>query len=280
VPSQKRERQRVNRQSGRQVAAQARRRRDTRRRIGITVIVILVIIGVAGIVSVSQDDGQNVATATTLATTVPDTTTPTTTPGPAADPVCPAPDGSSPQIRQFTGPFENCLDPTKVYDMVFETDIGTFTARLNADRAPKTVNNMVALARYHYFDGITFHRVIQGFVIQGGDPTGSGSGGPGFEFEDELPDPSEYKEGSLAMANSGPNTNGSQFFVVTSAAGATQLVSASQGAARYSLWGQVTEGMDVVKKIEADGAAAGDPSNGKPAVVHRMVKVTVVESDR
>ena len=108
--------------------------------------------------------------------------------------------------------------------------------------------------------------MIPGFVAQGGDPQGTGSGGPGYAFADELPKAGAYKIGSVAMANSGPNTNGSQFFVITGDQGASLPPS-------YSLFGAVTDGMDVVKKIEADG----DPS-GKPKTVHRMVKVTIEES--
>ena len=260
------------------MAAQARKRRENRRRVLVTGVVILVIIGVAGLVSVANnDDSTDVATSTTPPTTA-ETTTTVDLGAPAA-PDCPAPDGSAAQTRQFTGPFKDCINPAKKYDLTFQTDIGNFVARLDPAIAPKTVNNIVSLARFHYYDGVTFHRVIQDFVIQGGDPTGTGSGGPGFQFEDELPEPGAYKEGSLAMANSGPNTNGSQFFVITSAAGASQLVAASQGKANYTLFGQVVEGMDIVKKIEADGVPSGDPSNGKPKVVHKMVTVTVKEVD-
>ena len=146
-----------------------------------------------------------------------------------------------------------------------ETDAGAFTIELDPGKAPVTVNNFVSLARFHYYDGIVFHRVIPGFVIQGGDPQGTGTGGPGYQFADELPRQGEYRVGSLAMANSGRDTNGSQFFVITG----------DQGVAlppNYALFGQVTSGLDVVKKIEADG----DPS-GTPRVVHKMTKVTITE---
>src|SRR5207248_1229238 len=111
----------------------------------------------------------------------------------------------------------------------------------DATKAPFTVNNFVVLARYHFFDGVPFHRVIPDFVLQGGDAEkGDGTGGPGYTFKDELPKAGDYKAGSLAMANSGPNTNGSQFFVVTSAKGAKTLVDAVGGKANYTLFGQVT----------------------------------------
>jgi cyclophilin family peptidyl-prolyl cis-trans isomerase len=109
-----------------------------------------------------------------------------------------------------------------------------------ADEAPKTVSNFVYLASLGYFDGLTFHRVVPGFVVQGGDPSGNGTGGPGYKFEDE-PVTLDYKEGTVAMANSGPDTNGSQFFIC--------LEDQPTLPKSYTIFGQVTEGMDVVKKI-------------------------------
>jgi cyclophilin family peptidyl-prolyl cis-trans isomerase len=147
-----------------------------------------------------------------------------------------------------------------------DTDVGTFTVALDAKAAPKTVNNFVFLAREHFYDGLTFHRVIPGFVVQGGDPQGNGSGGPGYKFGDELPKAGAYKVGSLAMANSGPNTNGSQFFIVTGPQGA-------QLPPNYSLFGSVSSGIDVVKTIEAAGSQSGTPTT-----VHKMTKVTIAES--
>ena len=99
------------------------------------------------------------------------------------------------------------------------TSKGTIVIGFDPIAAPKSVNNFVFLARYHYYEGIVFHRVIPGFVLQGGDPTGTGRGGPGYQFEDELPKPGRYELGSLAMANAGPNTNGSQFFVISGPSG-------------------------------------------------------------
>jgi cyclophilin family peptidyl-prolyl cis-trans isomerase len=183
--------------------------------------------------------------------------------------VCPKPDGSSPRATSFDGPPTTCIDPTKTYTAKVETDEGNFTITLDAKQAPKTVNNFVFLARYHFYDGILFHRVIPDFVVQGGDPEATGTGGPGYRFADELPASVDaYKAGSVAMANSGPNTNGSQFFIVVSDAGGKQLQ-----APKYSLFGQVTEGLDVVKKIEADGSPSGTPK-----AVHQMIRVTIAES--
>ena len=145
-----------------------------------------------------------------------------------------------------------CIDPNHRYTATIETSHGTMVAQLDALGAPKTVNNFVFLARYHFFDGLTFHRVIPGFVVQGGDPQGTGAGGPGYTFADELPAAGAYKIGSLAMANSGPHTNGSQFFIIVGSQG-TQLPP------QYSLFGMVTSGIDVAHKIEADGTQSGTP---------------------
>src|SRR5471030_1523816 len=128
---------------------------------------------------------------------------------------CPAIDGSSPKMQSFSGKPPICIDLTKRYTATMETNKGTIVFALDSESAPITVNNFVFLARYHYYDDVIFHRIIPGFVVQGGDPTGTGTGGPGYKFEDELPKPGRYQVGSLAMANAGPNTNGSQFFVIS-----------------------------------------------------------------
>ena len=130
-----------------------------------------------------------------------------------------------------------------------------------------TVNNFVYLARWHYYDGIVFHRIIPGFMLQGGDPEGSGRGGPGYRFDDELPAPGRYQIGSLAMANAGPNTNGSQFFIVSGPDGTSLPPS-------YSLFGQVVKGLDVVTAIESVGSRSGAPS--EPVVIESVV---ITESD-
>jgi cyclophilin family peptidyl-prolyl cis-trans isomerase len=135
-----------------------------------------------------------------------------------------------------------CIDPAKSYTAVMDTSMGSITIALDAAAAPLTVNNFVVLARYHYYENVIFHRIIEGFVCQGGDPTGSGRGGPGYRFADELPQPGSYELGSLAMANAGPNTNGSQFFICIDDCRA-KLQPA------YNLFGYVTEGMDVALAI-------------------------------
>ncbi|MGH9223318.1 MAG: peptidylprolyl isomerase [Acidimicrobiales bacterium] len=181
---------------------------------------------------------------------------------------CPAADGSSLKKQRFNGPPPMCIDIDKRYTATMDTSHGTMTIALDPAAAPKTVNNFVVLARYHYFDGIVFHRIIPGFVLQGGDPEGNGRGGPGYRFEDELPRPGRYEVGSLAMANAGPNTNGSQFFVISGPAGVRLPP-------QYSHFGKVVSGLDVVAKIDA----VGSPGAGTPKEKVTINSVTIEESD-
>ena len=180
---------------------------------------------------------------------------------------CPAADGSSPKRQKFDGPPPMCIDPAKQYTAEMVTNKGTMTIALDPLAAPKTVNNFVVLARYHYYDGIVFHRIIPGFVCQGGDPSGNGTGGPGYKFEDELPKPGRYEVGSLAMANAGPNTNGSQFFIISGSSGVGLPP-------QYSLFGKVVKGLDVVEAIEATGTRSGKPNERV-----EIQSVTITESD-
>lgn len=156
---------------------------------------------------------------------------------------CPAPDGSSERRTSFDGPPPMCIDPAKTYTAEMVTSMGSMTIALDPIQAPKTVNSFVFLARYHYFDGLIFHRIIRDFVCQGGDPTGTGRGGPGYQFEDELPKPGRYEIGSIAMANAGPNTNGSQFFLISGSAGVRLPP-------QYSLFGKVVKGLDVLEAMQ------------------------------
>jgi cyclophilin family peptidyl-prolyl cis-trans isomerase len=149
-----------------------------------------------------------------------------------------------------------------------ETTLGTIVIALDAINAPRTVNNFVYLAGYHYYDGIIFHRIINGFMCQGGDPTGTGTGGPGYRFGDELPKPGQYQIGSVAMANAGPNTNGSQFFIVSGASGVSLPPA-------YALFGQVVKGLDIVDAMQNVPTARGD----RPIddVVINSVTITVAD---
>ena len=161
-----------------------------------------------------------------------------------------------------------CIDAAKSYTAVMETSMGTMTIALDAISAPLTVNNFVVLARYHYYDGVIFHRIIEGFVCQGGDPTGTGRGGPGYRFADELPKPGRYELGSLAMANAGPNTNGSQFFIISGTHG-------RRLPPQYSLFGKVVKGLDVVDAMQK----VATDRNDRPLTDVTINSVTITESD-
>jgi peptidylprolyl isomerase len=159
-----------------------------------------------------------------------------------------------------------CIDPEHRYLAEMVTSKGTIRFALEPIAAPLAVNSFVFLARYHYFDGVVFHRIIPGFVVQGGDPTGDGTGGPGYRFEDELPNAGRYEVGSLAMANAGPNTNGSQFFIISGPDGVRLPP-------LYSLFGTAVSGLDVIAALDAIGTAAGKP---KESVA--IESVTIEES--
>ncbi len=181
---------------------------------------------------------------------------------------CPAADGSSEKCQSFPEPPPMCIDPAKRYTATLDTSLGSMTIALDAAAAPQTVNNFVFLARYHYYDGVVFHRIIKGFMCQGGDPTGTGRGGPGYKFADELPKPGRYEIGSVAMANAGPNTNGSQFFIVSGPSGVRLPP-------QYSLFGKVVSGLDVLSQMEAVDTDRGD----RPKTDVVINSVTVNESD-
>jgi peptidylprolyl isomerase len=180
----------------------------------------------------------------------------------------PAADGSSAKRQEFDGAPPMVIDPSKRYTATLDTTLGEMTIALDAAAAPATVNNFVFLSRYHYYDGVIFHRIIKGFMCQGGDPTGTGRGGPGYKFADELPKPGRYEIGSVAMANAGPNTNGSQFFIVSGPSGVGLPP-------QYSLFGKVVKGLEIVAAMEAVDTDRGDrPKND--VVIN---SVTITESD-
>ena len=154
----------------------------------------------------------------------------------------PALDGSAPKTQQFDQAPEFGIDPAKRYTATMETSLGTIVIALDAVNAPKTVNNFVFLAAQHYYDGVVFHRIISGFMCQGGDPTGTGRGGPGYRFDDE-PVKQRYQLGSVAMANAGPNTNGSQFFLISGPSGVNLPP-------QYNHFGQIVKGLDVVDAVK------------------------------
>ena len=266
----KRERKKMNREMGRQAQETAAKRQKTTkttvRIVGAIVIILALFFGIAFLTN--KDDSTDTAAPITstvnadASTTVAGDTA-TTVPSDAATPSdfaygtteCPPAESAATQTQTFSDSFALCIDPTKTYTAVEKTNMGTYSAVLDAAKAPGTVNNFVSLARNKYFNGTTCHRAIPGFMIQCGDPTATGSGGPGYKFADELPASGEYKIGSLAMANSGPNTNGSQFFVISGDQGVSLPPS-------YTLFGQVTDGLDTT--VVALDAAGNPSSNGVP----------------
>jgi cyclophilin family peptidyl-prolyl cis-trans isomerase len=145
------------------------------------------------------------------------------------------------------------IDVNKTYCAVVQTNKGSFTLELFAKDAPKTVNNFVFLAKNNFYNGIIFHRIIKGFMVQTGDPTGTGTGGPGYQFDDELNGPHTYEQGIVAMANAGPNTNGSQFFICT-----VDDTKALENL--YSIFAKVAVGMETVKIIEATPVQGSSPT--------------------
>ncbi|NMC53724.1 MAG: peptidylprolyl isomerase [Chloroflexi bacterium] len=157
--------------------------------------------------------------------------------------------------KQWKTPPTMQIDPAKTYRVTMKTNKGTIELDLYPEHAPKTVNNFVFLVKEGFYDGVTFHRVINNFVVQGGDPTGTGMGGPGYRFEDELTgNPLKHETGMISMANAGPNTNGSQFFITHSPQPHLN--------GKHTVFGRVVNGMDVVNAIKQ-----GD----------RMVEVTASE---
>ncbi|MDQ3575387.1 MAG: peptidylprolyl isomerase [Actinomycetota bacterium] len=280
MPTQKRERKRQGHQARQAAIAAARKRQQSRTRaIAGGFLAVVLIAGVAVLVNPAGDDQEVASTAPT--TTVEGATTTAVAkkpvelpPVPAGasikgDTPCPPTDGSAPRTTSFEKPPPMCVVVAKNYTAEIQTTKGLMVASLDVKNATKTVNNFVVLARYKYFDGIAFHRIIPGFVLQGGDPQQTGTGGPGYKFEDELPKAGSYKIGSLAMANSGPNTNGSQFFVIAGDTG-TSLQP------QYSLFGQVTQGLEVVKAIEDVGIPGN--ADGKPSEVVKITSVTIKET--
>jgi cyclophilin family peptidyl-prolyl cis-trans isomerase len=198
-------------------------------------------------------------------TTTPATTTATTTDSTVGG--CAAVSAPEPKPDGGQQAPEEKLDPAKTYSLVVETNCGTFTIELDEAQAPNTAASLVSLAEDGFFDGTTFHRVVPGFVIQGGDPTGTGTGGPGYKTVDVPPQTAAYTEGVVAMAKAGPEpagTSGSQFFVVT---GPDVGLPPD-----YAIVGKVTDGLDAVRAIGALGVGDGPPS--QPVVIEKVTVQT------
>jgi cyclophilin family peptidyl-prolyl cis-trans isomerase len=167
--------------------------------------------------------------------------------------------------KQYPSPPELSIDLARSYTATLDTNHGEIVIELDPARSPQTVNNFVFLARDGYYDGVIFHRVIENFMIQGGDPTGTGMGGPGYKFRDEIEGHGSYGRGTVAMANAGPHTNGSQFFICHSDTGLPHS---------YTIFGKVSSGMEAVDSI----ASTSTDGNDKPHDEVVINKVTITES--
>ena len=253
----KRQRQKQGRQARIQAEMAAARRSSRTRRIVAAGLAAVLVLGLLALFATGGDDETDLATDTTEDTATSSTTSTSLT---TFGPECPPTEGTEEQRLQFTGPPGDCLEEGVDYAAVITTSKGDFTVDLLEDGAPLATNNFVFLSRWNYFDGDDFHRVVQDFVIQGGDPVGDppGTGGPGYSFADELPEGTEaYVPGVLAMANSGADTNGSQWFVYT---GPNPMP-----VPNYTIFGRVTEGMDVVEAIQA--LALPDQTPSEPVTI-------------
>lgn len=298
MPSEKRARQRAARAQKQAVIQQVVKRRRTLRRVIWAVLLVAVVVVIAVLLNSSgskktttgekSGSSSSTSTSSTSSTTtstvkIPTTTfaTPTTLPlaTTAVAPTCPPTSGSKSREVFFTKAPPDCINKTSVWDATLVTSAGKFVVEMDASKSYAAINNFVFLALWQYYNGTLFHRVIPGFVVQGGDAAGTGDGGPhhypGYSYTGNTPSstcktaptgPTCYVPGDLAMANSGaPSSNGSQFFVVLPG-GETVL----NGEPVYTNFGKVTSGMSVVEKIGAWGTQAGTP-----AVKVYLLNVTV-----
>lgn len=260
----------------------AQQRRTQRRRLLVVAIVVVAALAAAYLLTLNHHHKKATHVAAKSTTTTSPGTTSTTTGSTTTTTVpklsvatitapkgvgCPNLNGSSPHYTKFVSTPPMCINVNDSYTATMKTDAGTFTIKLFPKLAPKTVNSFVFLAGYHFYDGIYFQRVIPGFVDQGGDPTGTGAGGPGYTLPDEYPSStSVWTAGAVAMANTGqPNTGGSQFFIVVS--NETKGLST-----KYSYFGRVTSGMKVVDAINQDGSSSGTPKK-----YHKILSVTITQ---
>ncbi len=267
----RRARKRENKLQGRADRDAAAKRRKQRSGLIRGAIVAAVIVAVFGVILATGNKGSKKSTATTVK---PVATTTTTVALPAGC-VATKPPAAKPGTYK-TAPAMT-IDPAKTYTALMSTTCGDITITLDPKEAPKTVNSFVFLAKAHFYDGLTFHRVAKDFVVQGGDPKGDGSGGPGYNMPTEAPKDG-YTAGSVAMANAGPNTTGSQFFLTWTDAGAKGLGGPPY---LYSILGHVTKGLDVVKTLGSlynRDQNPQDPSTQRTALPLYIVKVTISES--
>jgi peptidyl-prolyl cis-trans isomerase B (cyclophilin B) len=279
VPSEKRSRKRAARDAKLEELARQQRRRSAIRRGVLIAVIAAVVIGIVVLVNATKKKSKAATSATTTTvganTPVTTATTSVSLTGYTTSADCPADVHGALHKPQWSTPPPMTINPAKNYAATVRTDVGTFTIAMAAKESPVTTNSFVFLANNHFYDCVTFHRVIQGFVVQGGDPTGTGTGGAGYTVQGEVPKSGHYPLYAVAMAKTGSEpsgTTGSQFYIVSGAQG-TSLPP------QYAYLGLVTSGTNVIQKIDADGAPASDPSGtGQPKVTHRMISVTVTES--
>lgn len=248
--SDKRQRQKEARQARLEAERTAMRRQSRTRTIVWGAVIAAVVFGVLLLIASTGGDDEEVTAGDDTAADEPAELAPTD----YGEGECPPEEGVDEPVRSFDSAPRRCIDDDVDYQAVIKTASGDITVDLFEDKAPANVNSFVVLSRYDFYQGSSFFRIIEDFVIQGGSPGDRppGQGGPGYQLIDELPEPAEYRAGSLAMANRGPNTSGSQFFILTTDAGAESLVASQGGRAAYTLLGEVIEGMEVVRQIAAE----------------------------
>jgi cyclophilin family peptidyl-prolyl cis-trans isomerase/type II secretory pathway pseudopilin PulG len=305
VPSEKRARQRALRAQKQQVIQRQQKRRKNLRRFltygGLVAVIIIVVVLIQTSGGGKRPSASKPTTTTTATTTTSTFPVPTTQPltKTAVAPVCPPAKGSKTRVVLFTHAPGDCIPKTSVWTATFVTSVGNFVAKMQAARSYAAVNNFVFLARYQYFNGTFFHRVVKNFVIQGGDPAGTGTGGagtgsgvlkqfgyPGYEFTGNYPPKSCttkvtsacYQTGDLVEANRNPNaqqqnasTDGSQFFVVLPGGASTLNTEPT-----YTIFGKVVSGLSVVEKIGSYGAPSSSQT-GAPTKRIYLLKVVVAE---
>ncbi|MGH9045050.1 MAG: peptidylprolyl isomerase [Acidimicrobiales bacterium] len=264
MPSEKRARQRAGRQARREAVQRREKRRRQLRTAGLVVVVAIIVIGSFYLIT-RKSPKTTRAKADSQAQLV----------NVWKQARCPASPTARVNTMHFSSAPAMTISTSTDYDATVKTDVGTFVIQMDPKVSPVAVNSFVFLAKQGFFNCVVFHRVIPGFVDQTGDPTATGTGGPGYQFTEAGPPNAspQYPLGAVAMANSDnppsrtPHTNGSQWFVVTGNAGETLPPD-------YVIFGRVIGGMSVVQKINKDGSTTGTP----PKIYHRMLKVTVAQT--
>jgi cyclophilin family peptidyl-prolyl cis-trans isomerase len=287
MPSEKRLRQDEGRLARLEEQRLAQRRSQRNKNLRNLVFLLIALVVAAGAISLlsGDDKKEEVATDGSSTTVAEDGSSTTAADGEPAEVVlpepgasitgetpCPAADGSAERTTAFELAPPMCIDTAKTYTATIQTTEGDIVIELDDTAAPQTVNNFVVLSRYHYYDGVAFHRIIPGFMDQAGDPVGPtpGQGGPGYTIPDELPTgDAPYPTGTLAMANTGqPGSGGGQWFITVEGGG-------EQLTPTYSVFGHVTEGQDVVDAINQHGDAA---TNGTPTKIVTITTITITEA--